>query len=175
QANAQELKQEPATPSQSQKDSKREVVAEDVEQLKSQVKQLQSLVEQQRRTLEEIQRRLEQSDETARKPATASLARTGEASAASPDLQAAGRLVHQTKGAADQPATQTSGNSPSTGQPASQEKPLPIVGWGRDHAFIRSPDGAFETQIGGYGQLDFRGYQSGNHLPNSFFEGPESL
>ena len=169
QANAQDVKPEPATGAHLQKEVKREVVAEDVEQLKSQVKQLQSLVEQQRRTLEEIQRRLEQSEEIARKPVTVSLSRAGETGAASSDLQAPGRLVDQTKDPAGQPSTQTSKNSPSTGQPASQENPLPIVGWGRDHAFIRSPDGAFETQIGGYGQLDFRGYQSGNHVPNSFF------
>ena len=168
QANAQEVKPEPSTEGHLQKNVKREVVAEDVEQLKSQVKQLQSLVEQQRRTLEQIQRRLEQSEETARKPVTASVSGTAETSTASSDVQATGRLVDQTKDAAGQPSTQTSKSSPSTGQPASQEKSLPIVGWGRDHAFIRSPDGAFETQIGGYGQLDFRGYQSGNQVPNSF-------
>jgi phosphate-selective porin OprO/OprP len=33
---------------------------------------------------------------------------------------------------------------------------------------LRTSDGAFETQITGYAQLDFRGYQSGNVPPNSF-------
>jgi phosphate-selective porin OprO/OprP len=171
QVNARESKSEPASAPQSQKDVKREVVAEDVEQLKSQVKQLQSLVEQQRRALEEIQRRLEESGEPLRKPAPASLSRIDETSATSSDVQATAHLVNQTKSAPQtaQTSSQAPKNSPSAGQSASQEKPLPIVGWGRDHAFIRSPDGFFETQIGGYGQLDFRGYQSGNHPPNSFF------
>jgi phosphate-selective porin OprO/OprP len=170
QANAQDVKSE-SSGAQSQKDGKREVVAEDVEQLKSQVKQLQSLVEQQRRALEEIQRRLDQNGEAAQKALPASLTRTDETIAASTDLKSTSYSESQTPKSAPpagQSASQTSQGSANSGPP-SQDKPLPVVGWGRDHAFIRSPDGAFETQIGGYGQLDFRGYQSGNHPPNSFF------
>ena len=171
QVSAQEVKPEPSAVAQSQRDVKREVVAEEVEQLKSQLKELQSLVEQQRRALEEIQRRLEERGEAARKIVPASLSKTEETSVGSSDVQATANMVTQGQSApsAGQPVAQSSKNTSSAGQQLSQEKPLPIVGWGRDHAFIRSPDGAFETQIGGYGQLDFRGYQSGNHIPNSFF------
>jgi phosphate-selective porin OprO/OprP len=49
-----------------------------------------------------------------------------------------------------------------------QDKPAAVAGWDRNHAFLRSTDGSFETYIGGYAQLDFRGYQSGNHPPNTF-------
>src|SRR6185295_2179238 len=60
-------------------------------------------------------------------------------------------------------------NPPAPNQQKAQDKPAVVAGWGDSHAFLRSADGSFETQIGGYGQLDFRGYQSGIHPPNSFF------
>jgi phosphate-selective porin OprO and OprP len=156
QARSQQAKLDSAAVAQSQKNGKREVVAEDVEQLKTQVKQLQSLVEQQRRALEEIQRRLDESAANEHKLLPASLSKTDEMIAASPDPRT-GSLVRQAPG-----------GSPPAGQKTG-DKPAPVAGWGPDHAFIRIADGAFETQIGGYGQLDFRGYQSGNHPPNSFF------
>jgi phosphate-selective porin OprO/OprP len=167
--NAQEVKPDSAVGTQSQKQGKQEVAAEDVELLKSQVRQLQSLVEQQRRSLEEIQRRLDQSGENAHKPAPASLSKTDETIAASTDLNTTSHSDNQAPTSAPSAGQPGSTKSMTTGSQASQEKPLPVAGWGRDHAFIRSADGAFETQIGGYGQLDFRGYQSGNHPPNSFF------
>ncbi|HVG19685.1 MAG TPA: porin, partial [Blastocatellia bacterium] len=49
-----------------------------------------------------------------------------------------------------------------------KERPALVAGWDRNHAILRSADGSFETQFTGYGQLDFRGYQSGVHPPNTF-------
>src|SRR5215813_4391014 len=153
QANAQEVKSDSSAVAQSQMNGKREVVAEDVEQLKLQVKQLQSLVEQQRRATEEIQRRLDETGENEHKPLPASFSRTDEMIAASPDPRSTSNFVKQAP------------ISTRASQTRSQDKPAPVADWGRDHAFIRSADGAFETQIGGYGQLGFHGYQSGNHPP----------
>src|SRR6266404_1724560 len=132
--------------------------AADIEQLKSQVKQLQSLVAQQQRALAEIQKRLDDTDGKARVAAQVSSSRPDGTVSVSPDLHTASLEVNQ-----------ASGNAPAAGQSKSPDKPAVVAGWGDNHAFLRSADGEFETQVGGYGQLDFRGYQSGNHPPNSFF------
>ena len=59
-------------------------------------------------------------------------------------------------------------SGPPASQPKPQDKPVVVAGWDKNHAFLRSADGAFETFLTGYGQFDFRGYQSGNHPPNTF-------
>ncbi|MDT7813777.1 MAG: hypothetical protein QOJ42_3693 [Acidobacteriaceae bacterium] len=43
-----------------------------------------------------------------------------------------------------------------------------LAGWDDNHAFLKSADGGFQTFLTGFAQLDFRGYQSGNHPPNTF-------
>ena len=143
--------------SETRTDSKGDEKTEEMESLRSQVKQLQSLLEQQQRALENIQRRLDESDGNARAAVPVSSPRPDGTASVSTDLRTASLEVNQ---------------APKNAQAASESKPqdktAPTVGW-KDHAFVRSADGAFETQIGGYGQLDFRGYQSGNHPPNSFF------
>jgi len=166
---AQQSSLEAAGTGQSQKEEKREVAVQEMEQLKTQVKQLQTLVEQQRRALEEIQRRLDQNGEATYKPLPASLSKT-ETVVGSTDLSTELHSDGPTQKSSTPPdkAIQSPTNSTSTAQ-KSDEKAAPVAGWGRDHAFIRSADGGFETQIGGYGQLDFHGYQAGNHPPNSFF------
>ena len=156
---AQTNKPEPSVVSaQRQVNSTRDDKAEDVEQLKSQVKQLQLLVEQQQRALAEIQKRFDETDGKGRIPMPASSSKADGSVSVSADLHTASLEVNQAPK-----------NSPTATQSKPQDKPAVVAGWGDSHAFLRSADGSFETQIGGYGQLDYRGYQSGNHPPNSFF------
>ena len=145
----------PAVPNAAQINAKREEKAEDMEELKSQVKQLRALVEQQQRALAEIQRRLE--DVGGKGPLQVSSAGAGSTIGESPDLHTVLFEVNQAPK-----------NEPAANPPKAQDKPAAVAGWGDNHAFLRSIDGSFETQIGGYAQLDFRGYQSGNHPPNTF-------
>lgn len=145
----------PAAPHTTHSDTKREEEAEALEDLKSQVMQLRALVEQQQRALAEIQRRLEDTDNKG--PLQVRSPGAGGTIGVSPDLHAALLEVNQ------RPRKEPAAN-PSK----AQDKPAAVAGWGDNHAFLRSVDGSFETQIGGYAQLDFRGYQSGNHPPNTF-------
>jgi len=140
-----------------QVDAPREEKAEEMERLKSQVKQLQSLLEQQQRALAEIQKRLDETDGKARVAAQVLSSRPDGSVSISPGLRTASLEVNQ--------APQ---NSPAASQSKPQDKPAAVAGWEKLHAFLRSPDGAFETQFAGYAQLDFRGYQSGIHPPNTF-------
>ena len=147
----------PAQKPQTRNESKGDEKAGEMESLRLQVKQLQSLLEQQQRALETIQKRLDETD--GKTQAAVPVSSSGTTGAGiSTELRPAVFEVSKAPNAAT-PAS----------QPKPQDKPAPVAGWGRDHAFLRSADGAFETQISGYGQLDFRGYQSGNHPPNSFF------
>ncbi|MEK6300181.1 MAG: porin [Acidobacteriota bacterium] len=132
-----------------QAESKREANG-DLEQLKSKLDQLQSLVEVQQRALAEMQRRL---DDVEGKARTAALGSPAKVEARTASLE-----VSQT------PANAT----PAQDKPKPPDKPAIVAGWDKNHAFLRSSDGAFETQITGYGQLDYRGYQSGTHPPNTF-------
>lgn len=125
--------------------------ADDIEQLKAKIDKLQALVEQQQRVLAEVQKRLEEVDGLAR------------ANSAAPPAPVSAALHTAALEASRAQANAT----PAKQQP--QDKPAPVAGWGKDHGFLRSADGAFETQVGGYGQLDFRGYQTGDHPANSFF------
>jgi len=149
-----------ADSNQKQSEAKREAKAEEIEQLRSQVKLLQSLVEQQQRALAEIQRRLDEPEGNVRVAALVS----------SPGSSPA---VDSTTGAltdAGQASPEVN-QAPRSTPPASQtkaDKAGLVARWNDNHAFLRSADGKFETQIGGYAQLDFRGYASGNHPPNSF-------
>jgi phosphate-selective porin OprO/OprP len=133
----------------------------DVEQMKSKLEQLQLIVEQQQRAMAEMQKRIEDLDGRARAavPAPASL-KVDAATGAQPELRAASSEVAQTQ-KSDSPSSPVARDK-------DKEKPALVAGWDRNHAVLRSADGAFETQLTGYGQLDFRGYQSGNHPPNTF-------
>ncbi len=121
---------------------------EGIEELKSKVEQLQSLVEQQQRVLEQLQKRLDETDGKARTAALVS---------SKPDAPVEPRTA----------AIEFS-QAPPASQTKPQDKPAVVAGWDNNHAFLRSADGAFETFLTGYGQFDFRGYQSGNHPPNTF-------
>jgi phosphate-selective porin OprO and OprP len=122
-----------------------------VEELRKKSEQLQKLVELQQKTLAELQLRL-----------------------AANEAQLKDAASHQNDGALSaQPRLETA--SLQTGQgsaPAKEkekDKPVLLAGWDKNHAFLRSADGNFETFLTGYAQLDFRGYQSGNHPANTFF------
>lgn len=129
--------------------------ADEMEQLKAQVRQLQLLLEQQQRALADVQRRLDEKDAKARLAAHAVGTESSDAVTISPAT-------------ADAPESESAASKQApVGQSQTQDK-SGGAGWDRNHAFIRSADGSFETSIGGYGQLDFRGYQSGDHPPNTF-------
>src|SRR6185369_286256 len=135
----------------------------EVEQLKKKVEQLQSVVEQQQRALAEVLKRLGELDSNthAAVPVT-SYKPDGKPKAGvdgRPDATVAeSRDVHASSAEVKQPA----------GQPVAQDKPKPVAGWDKNHAFLRSADGSFETFLTGYGQFDYRGYQAGNHPPDTF-------
>ncbi len=107
------------------------------------IEQLQSTVERQQRAIAEMQKRIDALERTV--PASAAATRSdGE--------QTAGGSLPEPPRAVSQPEGKREGSA----------------GWNDSHAFIRNGDGSFETQIAGYGQLDFRGYQAGEHPPNTF-------
>jgi len=127
----------------------------DVKQLKSQVEKLQLLIEQQQRALAEMQKRVD--DLSSARAAPVVSTKPDGTTVVSSDLRTASLETNQPA----QPATaQTPAKTP--------DKPAVVAGWDQNHAFIRSTDGRFETQISGYGQLDYRGYGSGNHPANTF-------
>ncbi len=141
-----QVTQEKSNPS--QRDSKA------LQLLNARIEKLESLIERQQRTLIEMQRRLDEANGTARiVPASSTLPESSEVSSA----------LHSTSVETTQAPKPTGATNQAT-----QDKPQVVAGWGKDHAFLRSENGAFETQIGGYGQLDFRGYGSGDHPPNTF-------
>lgn len=131
--------------------------ASEMEQLKTQVKQLQALIEQQQRALATIQKRLDETDGKARPAAAVYSSGLDGTVSVSPDLRSASLQ-----------AGQLPRDAPAASQAKAQDKPVVVAGWDRNHAFLRSTDGSFETYIGGYAQLDGRAYQSGNHPPNTF-------
>ncbi len=126
----------------------------EVKELRSQVDKLQLVVEQQQRALAEMQKRV---DELSARAAPVVTTKPDGTTGVSSDLRAASLD-------ANQPAKPAAAQTPA--KPADQ--PAVVAGWDQNHAFIRSADGWFETQISGYGQLDYRGYQSGDHPPNTF-------
>ncbi len=130
---------------------------ESLEQFKLKLKQLQLQVETQQRALAEMQKRLEEMEVKARVVAFVSTSTTdGKGTGSGQAAFELNRLSNNS--AASQDKTKP------------QDKAAVVAGWDKDkgHAFLRSPDGAFETTIGGYAQLDYHGYQSGNHPPNTF-------
>ena len=126
---------------------RREEKVEEVDQLKSAIEQLRAVVAEQQRALATMQKRL---DELDNKVAT------------TPTVSKSESFREVSAGNKDSKSLQ------SDSQTTSKDKP--VAGWDKEkgHAFLRSGDGAFETTIGGYAQLDYHGYQSGNHPPNTF-------
>jgi phosphate-selective porin OprO/OprP len=116
-------------------------------ELRMRVGQLESIVDKQQRALAELQKRLDALQGGAVVPAgPSSVAAAG---AATPVVANPVTVENQVQPKVDDQATR-------------------VAGWNGTHAFVRSTDGAFDVQVGGYAQLDFRGYQSGDHPPNTF-------
>jgi phosphate-selective porin OprO/OprP len=130
-----------------------------VEQLRTKVEQLESLVGEQQQVLADLKKRLAESE--AREQATLA--------SSSPDsnggVSAQPKIVNASLEANQSLANPS--NAIQTNQ-AKDQKPALVAGWDDNHAFLRSADGNFVTFLTGYAQLDFRGYQSGNHPPNTF-------
>lgn len=129
---------------------------ETVDQLKTKVEQLQVLVEQQQRAIAEMQRNIE--------------AITGKTAPPVPAAASASAAGNQPLAGSE--AAQTNNSAPSSSPPQKEPKdaggPKLIAGWDKNHAVLRSADGTFETNITGFSHFDYRGYQSGNHPPNTF-------
>lgn len=123
-----------------------------IEELSTEVEKLHALLEQQQRVLEQLQKRLDETDSKAR---TAAMVSPKTDAVVEP--RAAAVEVNQ----APKSATVAS-------PPPSQDKPVVMAGWDKNHAFLRNADGSFVTQLTGFAHFDFRGYQSGNHPPNTF-------
>lgn len=132
-----------------------EELIDEVDKLKFRIEQLQSLVEKQQNLLTSIEERI---TAISGKPSIDSSVQPSEVS----QEKVATVSTSPEKELKIQNPTQT------PAQAQSQSQTTPVAGWDRNHAFLRSRDGSFEAQIVGYGQLDFRGYQSGNHPPNTF-------
>ena len=133
-----------------------------VEQLNTKIGELETLVEQQQRVLAEMRKRLDGGEEKALP-----------AAAATPSGAAAGgqpTVLTASLDAAQSPARgQAAAPAQKGAQAKEQGKPAPLLaGWDDNHAFLRNTDGSFFTYLAGYAQLDYRGYQKGNHPPNTF-------
>ncbi|MEN3334921.1 MAG: phosphate-selective porin OprO and OprP [Blastocatellia bacterium] len=127
----------------------------EVKQLKSQVEKLQQLLEQQPRARAEMQKRVDD----------LSSARAAPVVTTKPDGTAVVSSDLRTASLETSPAAKP---APAQAQAKTPDKPIVVAGWDQNHAFLRSADGRFETQISGYAQFDYRGYASGNHPANTF-------
>jgi phosphate-selective porin OprO/OprP len=121
-----------------------------IEQLRKTVTQLQVIVEQQTRALNELKQQLGESKSQAANDAAS--------------FQPVKANLTTDAGDSDRGRTQGA----SQPQAKEQKSPALLAGWDNNHAFLRNADGSFVTNLTGYAQLDFRGYQSGNHPPNTF-------
>ncbi len=133
------------------------IALDQIQDLRKQVQQLQAVVEQQQQLLLKLERRLDLN------------ATTGEANDGAAFQKTTANLAPDSANARDE-ADRAGGDPKATSKqdPKGQKTAPLLAGWNGSHAFLRSPDGNFETDITGYAQLDFRAYQSGNHPPNTF-------
>ena len=129
--------------------SSQPIISSQIEELRAEVQQLRQLVEQQQRALQAIQKRTDEREVASQAGAARSV----------PPANAPA----DSGTAASRQAAASASNAAETLDQAS----LP-AGWNGNRFFIRSPDGRFQSDIIGYAQLDFHGYQSGNHPPNTF-------
>ncbi len=137
---------------------KQQQPSSEIEQLKSKIDSLVSLVEQQQRQMTEMQKRIDDIDSKSKAVTAGS---TDGPASLETDIKTAALTPGQTQ-------KPESGSSPVQKETKPADKPSLLAGWDKNHAFLKSSDGRFETQITGYGQLDYRAYQSGDHPPNTF-------
>lgn len=136
-------------------------LSEQVNQLRTKVEQLETLVGRQQQALAEMEKRLADSD--AKTQATMRAA-TAEMSKPVAEARTVNASLEDNQAQINAPSAIS---SPQAAQPKETKAPL-LAGWDDNHAFLKSADGSFQTFLTGYAQLDFRGYQSGNHPPNTF-------
>ena len=129
--------------------SSQSIISSQIEELRGEVQQLRQLVEQQQRALLAMQKRTDEREV----PSPAGAARAAPPANAHAD----------TGTAAPRQAAASASNAAETPDQAS-----PPAGFNGNRFFLRSPDGRFQSEIIGYSQLDFHGYQSGDHPPNTF-------
>lgn len=140
---------------------KKDKTGEEVEQLKTKLAELETVIQRQQQLLEQMLKRMEEADA---RPREAALRADGAGVAPSPVTTAP-----TMPGKVDAGSAQAQRQDQAS--PAARDKERPpamVAGWDRDRAILRSPDGNFEMRITGYGQLDFRGYGSGDAPPNTF-------
>jgi phosphate-selective porin OprO and OprP len=142
-------------------------------ELKLKVEKLLTAMEQQQQLLLELKKRVDELENKPRvalaTPAALTPPTTGEGSAA----QSTGLTSTNNQNSRANGSTTTAQNSPQPRNPQQGQNPgpaqnRPIAGWDLAGAFLRSSDGSFETRIGGFAQFDFRGYQAGDHPPNTY-------
>ena len=129
-----------------------------IEQLSKKVEQLEALIERQNQTLVEMQRQIEE-------------VKTGQLSGNRPaTIQKTNAGLTTDPGQTLDKSAQSAGAAAasSQSQAKAQKTATVVAGWDGNHAFLRSADGDFETNLTGYVQFDFRGYQQGSHPANTF-------
>ncbi len=147
-----------------QQDATKTEEANQIDQLRTQVEQLRIIVERQQLSLLELTRRLTESEVRSQAATAAGPSPSTPSQTATAQTQVIPALLE------NQPLTNTQSTASGArhGQAKEQNKPALLAGWDDNHAFLKSADGSFLTYLTGYAQLDFRGYQSGNHPPNTF-------
>lgn len=121
-------------------------------ELTEELRGVRSLIEKQQQQIDELQRQVQE----ARGHQTAALERSESAA------QAAVLATQKSEQAIARAAEVASQVKPS------QSSGQMLAGWDGSHFFMRNDSGSVNMNFEFFGQLDFRGYQSGNHPPNTF-------
>jgi phosphate-selective porin OprO/OprP len=159
--------------------SEQSLAAIENRELKMKVEKLQTVMEQQQQLLLELKKRVDELENKPRVAFATPAALTPPTTSETPATQntASSSVNNQnprTNGSSTaaqnspQPRNAQQGQTPPSGQNPGQPQNRPVAGWDLGGAFLRSPDGSFETRIGGFAQFDFRGYQAGDHPPNTY-------
>jgi phosphate-selective porin OprO and OprP len=140
--------------------------ANETQELEKKIDKLQSLLEQQQRILLELQNRVMELEGKPRVAATTPLViLPTPAASTTASTPTETRAVAKENG----PDAKNLAASPAAQNPSkAQDSSVGVAGWDNTSAYIRSADGSFETRVTGFAQFDFRGYQSGEHPPNSY-------
>jgi phosphate-selective porin OprO and OprP len=144
-------------------------------ELKLKVEKLQATMEQQQQLLLELKKRVDELENKPHVAVATPAALTPPATSGMSATQTAQRPSGNNQNprntnpsASGQNPFQPRNQNAAPGQGPGQLQNRPVAGWDFGGAFLRSPDGMFETRIGGFAQFDFRGYQSGDHPPNTY-------
>ena len=153
----------PDTQNSASRDSKS---ADETQELHTKIDKLQALLERQQQILLELQNRVIELEGRPRVAATTAPAIiTTSAVSTTPRTPTEATALAKETG---QDAKNTIPPSAAQNAPKVQNRPVAVAGWDNNSAFLRSEDGNFETRVTGFAQFDFRGYQSGDHPPNTY-------